>query len=487
MIELKDLSFRYTNGADGILSHIDLTIPDGQCVLLCGESGCGKTTLCRMINGLAPHFYEGTVDGEIRVDGLHPNREELYITARKVGSVFQNPRSQFFCVDTISELAFGCENQGLPEDVVSGRIAEVTRQLHIEPLLDRNIFDLSGGEKQKIACASVAAVYPDVFVLDEPTSNLDIDAVDDLKQTLLFWKSQGKTIIIAEHRLYWLADICDRVVYMRGGRVERDMPMEDFRALPAAEISSLGLRTLSLDSLSFSTSARSGSDSLVLKDFKYSYGENPAMDISELELPENAVIALIGHNGAGKSTLSRCLCGLERRFRGTVVLDGQKLGRRQLLKKSYMVMQDVNHQLFCETVDDEVRLSMVEDNADIVQQILEQMDLSEYTDRHPMSLSGGQKQRVAVASAILAEKELLIFDEPTSGLDYHHMEQTAQLISAQMGKKTCLIVTHDPELIALCCSFVIHMEAGTVSDAYALNAEGMRKLLAFFQRKSGRT
>ena len=151
MIELKDLSFRYTNGADGILSHIDLTIPDGQCVLLCGESGCGKTTLCRMINGLAPHFYEGTVDGEIRVDGLHPNREELYITARKVGSVFQNPRSQFFCVDTISELAFGCENQGLPEDVVSGRIAEVTRQLHIEPLLDRNIFDLSGGEKQKIA------------------------------------------------------------------------------------------------------------------------------------------------------------------------------------------------------------------------------------------------------------------------------------------------------------------------------------------------
>ena len=243
------------------------------------------------------------MDGEIRVDGLHPNREELYITARKVGSVFQNPRSQFFCVDTISELAFGCENQGLPEDVVSGRIAEVTRQLHIEPLLDRNIFDLSGGEKQKIACASVAAVYPDVFVLDEPTSNLDIDAVDDLKQTLLFWKSQGKTIIIAEHRLYWLADICDRVVYMRGGRVERDMPMEDFRALPAAEISSLGLRTLSLDSLSFSTSARSGSDSLVLKDFKYSYGENPAMDISELELPENAVIALIGHNGAGKSTV----------------------------------------------------------------------------------------------------------------------------------------------------------------------------------------
>ena len=333
----------------------------------------------------------------------------------------------------------------------------------------------------------MAAVYPDVFVLDEPTSNLDIDAVDDLKQTLLFWKSQGKTIIIAEHRLYWLADICDRVVYMRGGRVERDMPMEDFRALPAAEISSLGLRTLSLDSLSFSTSARSGSDSLVLKDFKYSYGENPAMDISELELPENAVIALIGHNGAGKSTLSRCLCGLERRFRGTVVLDGQKLGRRQLLKKSYMVMQDVNHQLFCETVDDEVRLGMVEDNADIVQQILEQMDLSEYTDRHPMSLSGGQKQRVAVASAILVEKELLIFDEPTSGLDYHHMEQTAQLISAQMGKKTCLIVTHDPELIALCCSFVIHMEAGTVSDAYALNAEGMRKLLAFFQRKSGRT
>lgn len=230
------------------------------------------------------------MDGEIRVDGLQPQPGGAVHNGAKGRQRISEPRSQFFCVDTISELAFGCENQGLPEDVVSGRIAEVTRQLHIEPLLDRNIFDLSGGEKQKIACASVAAVYPDVFVLDEPTSNLDIDAVDDLKQTLLFWKSQGKTIIIAEHRLLLAGGICDRVVYMRGGRVERDMPMEDFRALPAAEISSLGLRTLSLDSLSFSTSARSGSDSLVLKDFKYSYGENPAMDISELELPENAVL-----------------------------------------------------------------------------------------------------------------------------------------------------------------------------------------------------
>ena len=470
MIELKDLSFRYTNGADGILSHIDLTIPDGQCVLLCGESGCGKTTLCRMINGLAPHFYEGTVDGEIRVDGLHPNREELYITARKVGSVFQNPRSQFFCVDTISELAFGCENQGLPEDVVSGRIAEVTRQLHIEPLLDRNIFDLSGGEQQKIACASVAAVYPDVFVLDEPTSNLDIDAVDDLKQTLLFWKSQGKTIIIAEHRLYWLADICDRVVYMRGGRVERDMPMEDFRALPAAEISSLGLRTLSLDSLSFSTSARSGSDSLVLKDFKYSYGENPAMDISELELPENAVIALIGHNGAGKSTLSRCLCGLERRFRGTVVLDGQKLGRRQLLKKSYMVMQDVNHQLFTESVMDELLISMKNPDEQQALEILAQLGLSEYAKRHPMSLSGGEKQRVAIATALASDREYVVMDEPTSGLDYKHMKEVALCLKQlkELGKSV-FVITHDVELIYHCCTYVVHIEAGKVINQYAID------------------
>lgn len=153
------------------------------------------------------------------MDGLKVKEEELYTIAAKVGSVFQNPRSQFFCLDTTGEIAFGCENMGLPEEVIRERMDRVTEELHLQQLLGRNIFKLSGGEKQRVACASVSAMEPDVFVLDEPTSNLDLDAIEELKKTLLLWKQKGKTMIIAEHRLYWLKEICDRVVYMEEGRI----------------------------------------------------------------------------------------------------------------------------------------------------------------------------------------------------------------------------------------------------------------------------
>ena len=220
MIELKNICFQYANTEESSLENVSLQIPDGQCVLFCGESGCGKTTITRLLNGLIPHYYEGELKGDVRVKGLNVKQEELYDAARIVGSVFQNPRSQFFCVDTTSEIAFGCENMGLPEQEIRERMRQTVRELNMEQLLDRDIFNLSGGEKQKVACASVSALHPEVFVLDEPTSNLDVDAIEDLKKTLMLWKSQGKTIVIAEHRLYWLTELCDRVIYMKAGRID---------------------------------------------------------------------------------------------------------------------------------------------------------------------------------------------------------------------------------------------------------------------------
>lgn len=480
MIELNNICFKYANTEESSLENVSLQIPGGQCVLFCGESGCGKTTITRLLNGLIPHYYEGELKGDVLVNGLNVKQEELYDTARIVGSVFQNPRSQFFCVDTTSEIAFGCENMGLPEQEIRERMRQTVRELNMEQLLDRDIFNLSGGEKQKVACASVSALQPEVFVLDEPTSNLDVNAIEDLKKTLMLWKSQGKTIVIAEHRLYWLTELCDRVVYMKAGKIVLDISMDEFKNYSEETLADMGLRTLRMNLHRDVKSVPDNVKKMVLRDFSFSYEKEDAINIPEISLQEGAVIAVIGKNGAGKSTFSRCLCGLEKKFKGKVIIGEKILHRKQLLKQCYMVMQDVNHQLFCESVEEEVQLGMANENCRNVSDVLENLDLERLTERHPMSLSGGQKQRVAIASAILADKSILVFDEPTSGLDYCHMEQTAKLITSLKGKKTIFIVTHDPELIVRCCTHILHFEKGTVHDLYELNQEGTDKLGEFF-------
>ena len=269
MIELKNICFQYANTEESSLENVSLQIPDGQCVLLCGESGCGKTTITRLLNGLIPHYYEGELKGDVLVKGLNVKQEELYDTARIVGSVFQNPRSQFFCVDTTSEIAFGCENMGLPEQEIRERMRQTVRELNMELLLDRDIFELSGGEKQKVACASVSALHPEVFVLDEPTSNLDVKAIEDLKKTLMLWKSEGKTIVIAEHRLYWLTELCDRVIYMKAGKIALDISMDEFKNYSEKTLSNMGLRTLRMKLHRDIKSAHGNAEKMILRDFSF--------------------------------------------------------------------------------------------------------------------------------------------------------------------------------------------------------------------------
>ncbi|MCR5762659.1 MAG: ABC transporter ATP-binding protein [Treponema sp.] len=467
MIELKNVSFAYSCGQEGegelsgSLKDLSLTVNDGEFVLLTGGSGCGKTTILRLINGLIPNFFEGRLQGSVLVNGKDISSQELYETAKAVSTVFQNPCSQFFNVDTASELAFACENQGLPEEEILKRIKTTVSELKLEPLMNKSLFNLSGGQKQKIACASVAVTGNSIILLDEPSANLDLQSIDELGTLLKKWKDEGKTVVVAEHRISYLWNLADRTIVLEEGKIKKELSRSDMDCITEDELYAMGLRSNKADILlqkksGLNAEARSSDvsgNSLVIQDFSYKYRYGYlALNIPHMEIEEGKVTAVTGNNGDGKTTFLNTLCGLGHRAKGILSYKGKQYKRKKRQKLIFLVMQDVNHQLFTESVLDEVLISQPEENEQEALAILESLNLEAFADRHPQSLSGGQKQRVAVACAIASGRDILLFDEPTSGLDFMHMKQIGKILRdlKQMGK-TVLVVTHDRELIRECC------------------------------------
>ena len=459
MILFDNVSYGYTDAQESLKS-INLSIEAGDVVLVCGPSGCGKSTLIRCINGLIPHFYQGHMEGSVSVNEIDVAKTTLRKISRHVGTVFQNPRSQFFNVDTTSELAFGCENFGLDPDEIEKRINKVVNDHDLGTLMERSIFRLSGGEKQKIACASIAVEPVEVVVLDEPSANLDYKGICELQKMIETWKAENKTIVIAEHRISYLFPYITRAILMNGGEIAKEYSSDEIRGLSEDELHNLGIRAESLTdpvTVSVSSVDRDKAEKLILPDMKYSYkGEKDVFDISRMEIPAGEVVGIVGANGAGKSTFLRCLCGMEKRCKATLKVGSETWKNKKRRQSIYMVMQDVNHQLFTDSVLEEVVISQETEDKEEALKILEALDLAEYADKHPLALSGGQKQRVAVASALASKRNIILFDEPTSGLDYFHMLQVSKILKELKEKgKTVIIVTHDVELIKTACTYVI--------------------------------
>ncbi|MCR5116182.1 MAG: ABC transporter ATP-binding protein [Lachnospiraceae bacterium] len=466
MISFSNVSFYYKNNLTdkGNLNNINLEIKDGELIVLTGESGCGKTTFTRLLNGLAPNYYHGTVSGKLMMDGENIIGKSVSELGRKVGSVFQNPRSQFFNVDTDSELAFAAENIAMDPKEILKRLDEVTNMLDLKELRGRSIFELSGGEKQRIACGSVAVMHPKVVVLDEPSSNLDSASIDKLKNVIETWKNLGKTVIIAEHRLYYLKDLADRLIVIKDGTIAKEYSKETLANIDD-QLKDMGLRPLCEPKIKTISAECNSRDQINIEELDYSYDrKTSALLLKETVLPMNQVTAIVGQNGTGKSTFLKCLCGIYKAKKDKILLSGRVWDRKLRNKACYLVFQDVNHQLFTESVLDELIIGMSKDISENEKRteasnILERFGLLDVADNHPMALSGGQKQRVAIASSIASGRDILLMDEPTSGMDELNMMRLSKELGRlkEMGK-TVYVVTHDYEFINECCDSVIRLE-----------------------------
>ena len=460
IITIKDLCFQYEAAAqDDALKNVSLQVRQGECLVLTGESGCGKTTLIRCLNGLIPGFYEGKLAGELFFRETPYEELEPHEISSHISTVFQDPRSQFFTVNSTDEVAFGCENMSFSTERINENVGKAFSHLNIGRLKDKSLFALSSGEKQKLALASVYAMSTDVILLDEPTANLDESAIQDIRKMLSALKAGGKTLIISEHRLSWLDGIADRYVYMAQGEIRQIWSAEDAKRLSGNELRQYGLRSLcEYDFPLQPDSTDDGENELSCQGLTVSYGRQEIIHDMTFRLfwgEQGKIVGIVGKNGTGKTTLAKALCGLLALKGGTIALNGKKVTPKELCRSTYMVMQDADYQLFTESVLHEIQLAdrkrqskCHEADPQIITEVLNRFGLEEYKDRHPLSLSGGQKQRVTIAAALAAGPDVLVLDEPTSGLDgrnMHNLKESLQEIKAR--GKLVLVVTHDAEFL----------------------------------------
>nr|WP_092072317.1 ABC transporter ATP-binding protein [Dendrosporobacter quercicolus]NSL48585.1 ABC transporter ATP-binding protein [Dendrosporobacter quercicolus DSM 1736]SDM40114.1 energy-coupling factor transport system ATP-binding protein [Dendrosporobacter quercicolus] len=482
---LRNVSFRYESAARPALSRVNLSIKAGQTVLLTGRSGSGKTTLTRCINGLAPQFFDGQLQGRIRICGEDIAAVSLRRLARRIGSVFQDPRSQFFTLEVLSELAFPCENLGLSPAEIHRRVEAAVAELELKELVDRRLCALSSGQKQKVAIASVYAVSPVILVLDEPSANLDTKGTESLRRVVRRLKAKGFTVILSEHKYQYLADLADRVILMSDGQVRGEWPGADFFAKPDYWFEENGLRLPRPRTLQAGGAGRDrpGQNPVVEARglaFAYSRDRRIFSDLS-LSVCAGEVTGLIGPNGAGKTTLANVLLGLKKQTSGEIYLNRRLTTADARLRQSFYCMQEADYQLFAASVAEELLLGLKAGQASVARQaarLLQYFGLEQYKDCHPTALSGGQKQRLTMALACMRSGGTLYFDEPTSGLDGQSMRLAGDMFrELAAAGRSIVVITHDIEFLLRTVDKVLYLALDGHLEEFFLQDQTRDRLL----------
>ena len=495
MIDVASLSFSYVSELTGdrveALKDVNLSADAGSLTLVCGASGCGKSTLMKALTGLVPQMTPGELDGVVRINGRNLADVALTDVGHLCSSVFQNPRTQFFCDTVAEELAFCGENYGRERATLRQQSERAAKLMGISHLLERKLTTLSGGQLQKVALACALASGAPVLLADEPTSNLDPAAISEVRAALKVLKEQGLTIVVVEHRLHFLRGLADQVLLMESGRVTRRWNGAEFFSMGQAQRRSLGLRTL-VDPGPPETwvgqvkagrqekqagqgqvgrqekqAGRQGNREatpsqvrLSCRGLSFAYGASPVFEGLDADFPAGQITCIAGANGVGKTTLVRVLCGLAAPSSGSISLDGLPASRKTLRSACALVMQDTGRQLFSDTLAGELTIGASHASGQSGEQLLADFDLANLGDRHPLSLSGGQKQRLVIAAARATGRPIVILDEPTSGVDARHLDSiTATLRRIADEGAAVVVVTHDGEFAAACADRLITLTA----------------------------
>ena len=501
MIDVASLSFSYVSELTGdrveALKDVDLSADAGSLTLVCGASGCGKSTLMKALTGLVPQMTPGELDGVVRINGRNLADVALTDVGHLCSSVFQNPRTQFFCDTVAEELAFCGENYGRERATLRQQSERAAKLMGISHLLERKLATLSGGQLQKVALACALASGAPVLLADEPTSNLDPAAISEVREALKVLKEQGLTIVVVEHRLHFLRDLADQVLLMEGGRVTRRWSGAEFFSMGQAQRRSLGLRTLvdpgppetwvgqgqvgrqenqvgqgqvgCQENQAGHQENREAAPSqarLSCRGLSFAYGASPVFEGLDADFPAGQITCIAGANGVGKTTLVRVLCGLAAPSSGTISLDGVPASRKTRRSACALVMQDTGRQLFSDTLAGELTIGASHASGQSGEQLLADFDLANLGERHPLSLSGGQKQRLVIAAARATGRPIVILDEPTSGVDARHLDSiTATLRRIADEGAAVVVVTHDGEFAAACADRLITLTATGINCA----------------------
>ncbi len=502
MIQLSHVTYAYADQEAPALVDFTVSLPAGEFVLVVGPSGAGKSTFLRCLNGLVPHFYGGRWAGQASILGRDPVQLAPRGMADLVGFVFQDPETQFV-VDTVEdELAFAMENFALPPPTMRKRVEEVLDQMGIAHLRGRRISTLSGGEKQRVAIAAVLALQPEVLVLDEPTSQLDPQAAEEVLVALRHLNADlGLTIILSEHRLERVAQYADRVLYLPAlgqppvlgqpravlPQLPQVPPLIDlgrtlgWQPLPLTIKEGRAFARQLIDRLpagkqaseiakQYAARNTSATPALAVRGLYHSYDGRAALRGIDLDVQPGEFVALMGRNGSGKSTLLKHLVGLLKPDEGEVrvgTLDTRRDEMQAIVKLVGYVPQHPGMLLFSETLAAELAFTRkahgMRPDAEADRVLLESLGLGHLADRDPRDLSGGEQQRAALAAILVAQPQIILLDEPTRGLDYRQKRNlTEALWALKRSGKTIIMATHDVELAAACADRVILLAEGQV-------------------------